>query len=159
MIIEKVKLENFRNYTSCELKLSPGLNIFKGNNAQGKTNFLESVYISSIGKSPKTNKEKDILSDILYNLQENTSQRGINENIGNIVVNIINFLNLKGISVDEVLTEIDKKEKRIINGSDGQHIKYLLNKKNTIKEKKLDKIKFCICLGNITDFELNNFKA
>ena len=92
MIIEKVKLENFRNYTSCELKLSPGLNIFKGNNAQGKTNFLESVYISSIGKSPKTNKEKDILSDILYNLQENTSQRGINENIGNIVVNIINFL-------------------------------------------------------------------
>ena len=107
----------------------------------------------------KTNKEKDILSDILYNLQENTSQRGINENIGNIVVNIINFLNLKGISVDEVLTEIDKKEKRIINGSDRQHIKYLLNKKNTIKEKKLDKIKFCICLGNITDFELNNFKA
>ena len=61
MIIEKVKLENFRNYTSCELKLSPGLNIFKGNNAQGKTNFLESVYISSIGKSPKTNKEKDLI--------------------------------------------------------------------------------------------------
>ena len=61
MIIEKVKLENFRNYKSCEIKLAPGLNVFRGNNAQGKTNFLESVYLSSIGKSPKTNKEKDLI--------------------------------------------------------------------------------------------------
>lgn len=61
MYIETVKLENFRNYETCEVKLKPHLNIFKGSNAQGKTNFLESIYLSSIGKSPKTTKEKDLI--------------------------------------------------------------------------------------------------
>lgn len=61
MYIEKVKLENFRNYATCEVKLKPHLNVFRGSNAQGKTNFLESIYLSSIGKSPKTTKEKDLI--------------------------------------------------------------------------------------------------
>lgn len=61
MYIEEVKLKNFRNYQQLELKLSPGLNVFKGNNAQGKTNFLESIYFSSIGRSPRLTKEKEII--------------------------------------------------------------------------------------------------
>ena len=61
MYIETVKLTNFRNYNECEVNLKPHLNVFKGNNAQGKTNFLESIYFSSIGKSPKTTKEKDLI--------------------------------------------------------------------------------------------------
>jgi len=61
MFIESVKLENFRNYESVLVNLKPKLNVFKGNNAQGKTNFLESIYLSSIGKSPKTTKEKDLI--------------------------------------------------------------------------------------------------
>ncbi len=61
MYIESVKLENFRNYTTCFVELDKKLNIFKGANAQGKTNFLESIYIASIGKSPKTSKDKDVI--------------------------------------------------------------------------------------------------
>lgn len=61
MYIQRVKLKNFRNYEGCEVELKPHLNVFKGNNAQGKTNFLESIYLSSIGKSPKTTKEKDLI--------------------------------------------------------------------------------------------------
>lgn len=61
MYVEKVNLENFRNYSSCEVCLKPHLNIFKGDNAQGKTNFLESLYLSGIGKSPKTTREKDLI--------------------------------------------------------------------------------------------------
>ena len=61
MYIESVKLENFRNYTICFVELDKKLNIFKGANAQGKTNFLESIYIASIGKSPKTSKDKDVI--------------------------------------------------------------------------------------------------
>ena len=61
MYIQSVNLQNFRNYKNCEVFLSQKLNVFKGNNAQGKTNFLESIYFSSIGKSPKTNKEKDLI--------------------------------------------------------------------------------------------------
>ena len=61
MYIKSVKLENFRNYKVCEVELFPYLNVFVGSNAQGKTNFLESIYLSSIGKSPKTSKEKDLI--------------------------------------------------------------------------------------------------
>ena len=39
MYIESVQLKNFRNYESLELDLSPGTNIFYGNNAQGKTEY------------------------------------------------------------------------------------------------------------------------
>ena len=45
MVIESIKLENFRNYETLELTLDPGTNIFYGENAQGKTNILESVYL------------------------------------------------------------------------------------------------------------------
>ncbi len=61
MYIQKVSLTNFRNYEHCEITLAPFLNVFKGNNAQGKTNFLESIYLASIGKSPKTTKDKDLI--------------------------------------------------------------------------------------------------
>ena len=43
--IESIKLSNFRNYESLELSFDKGTNIFYGDNAQGKTNILESVYL------------------------------------------------------------------------------------------------------------------
>ncbi|MBQ3047876.1 MAG: DNA replication/repair protein RecF [Clostridia bacterium] len=61
MYIKSVELQNFRNYKYQKVDLAPGLNVFKGKNAQGKTNFLESIYLSSIGKSPKTTREKDLI--------------------------------------------------------------------------------------------------
>ena len=53
MVIESIKLENFRNYETLELTLDPGTNIFYGENAQGKTNILESVYLCGTTKSHK----------------------------------------------------------------------------------------------------------
>lgn len=61
MYIKNVHLINFRNYDDMYLELSPNTNIFVGNNAQGKTNILESIYYSSIGKSHRTNKDKDLI--------------------------------------------------------------------------------------------------
>ena len=45
MYLKKIKLHNFRNYSSLQLTLTKGINIIYGNNAQGKTNLLESIYI------------------------------------------------------------------------------------------------------------------
>ena len=44
MIVESVKLDQFRNYKSLELEFDSGTNLFYGDNAQGKTNVLEAVY-------------------------------------------------------------------------------------------------------------------
>ena len=61
MYIEKIKLQNFRNYKQLELNLNKNINIIYGNNAQGKTNILESIFLCSFGKSFRTTKEKEMI--------------------------------------------------------------------------------------------------
>ena len=61
MYINKVYLENFRNYNNQEIVLCPNINIFYGNNAQGKTNIIESIYLCSMGKSFRSKKDKDLI--------------------------------------------------------------------------------------------------
>ena len=63
MWIREIELTNFRNYKKQKIKLKPNINIFYGDNAQGKTNIIESIYYSSIGKTFRTNKEKEIIMD------------------------------------------------------------------------------------------------
>ena len=61
MEIRSLELSNFRNYSNQKVKLAPHLNIIVGNNAQGKTNILEGVFVCAIGKSPRVTKDKDMI--------------------------------------------------------------------------------------------------
>ena len=61
MFIEKVELSNFRNYESLLLEFDHGTNILYGDNAQGKTNILESVYVCGTTKSHKGSKDREII--------------------------------------------------------------------------------------------------
>ncbi len=61
MYINKIKMQNFRNYENEEFELSKNINIFYGNNAQGKTNILEAIFLCAFGKSFRTNKEKELI--------------------------------------------------------------------------------------------------
>ena len=61
MIIEKIELSNFRNYEKLSLDLSSGTNILYGDNAQGKTNILEAIYIGSTTKSHRGSKDKEVI--------------------------------------------------------------------------------------------------
>ena len=62
MYINKIKLENFRNYEKQEIEFDKNVNIIYGDNAQGKTNILESIFICSLGKSFRTNKDKELIN-------------------------------------------------------------------------------------------------
>lgn len=62
MIIKSLELQNFRNYDSLNIHFSSGTNILYGDNAQGKTNILEAIYLSSTTKSHKGSKDKDIIN-------------------------------------------------------------------------------------------------
>ena len=61
MIVESLSLQNYRNYENLSLNFSDGTNIFYGNNAQGKTNILEAVYMSGTTKSHRTNKDLELI--------------------------------------------------------------------------------------------------
>ena len=61
MIVKQIELHNFRNYESLNLPLFDQINIFYGDNAQGKTNILESIYVCSTTKSHKGSKDRDMI--------------------------------------------------------------------------------------------------
>lgn len=61
MYIKNIKLKNFRNYKEQEIKLENGINLFYGNNAQGKTNIIESVFLCAMGKSFRAKKDKELI--------------------------------------------------------------------------------------------------
>lgn len=76
MVIETIKITDFRNYRHEKITLSPGINIFTGKNAQGKTNLLEAVCLCSLGKSPRTPRDREMIrrdaskADILLELKD-----------------------------------------------------------------------------------------
>ena len=63
MFIKEIKLENFRNYNYEKIELNEKTNIIFGDNAQGKTNILEAIFFASLGKSFRTNKEKELIKE------------------------------------------------------------------------------------------------
>ncbi|MDD6202195.1 MAG: DNA replication/repair protein RecF [Lachnospiraceae bacterium] len=62
MIIQSLELSDFRNYDSLDITFDKGTNILYGDNAQGKTNILEAIYVSATTKSHKGAKDKDIIN-------------------------------------------------------------------------------------------------
>lgn len=61
MICQKIEIQNFRNVASCEVEFSPHVNLLYGNNAQGKTNLLEAIYFTALGKSFRPAKEAEMI--------------------------------------------------------------------------------------------------
>lgn len=61
MYIKSLTLKNYRNYMEQTVTFSDGLNVIYGSNASGKTNLVEAIYYSSIGKSPRTTKDKELI--------------------------------------------------------------------------------------------------
>lgn len=61
MWLKNIQLQNFRNYQTQQVDFHPGLNVFLGQNAQGKTNILEAVYFLSLTRSHRTRSDKDLI--------------------------------------------------------------------------------------------------
>lgn len=61
MIVKSLELNNFRNYKNLQMEFDRGTNILYGDNAQGKTNILEAVYLSGTSKSHKSSKDREMI--------------------------------------------------------------------------------------------------
>ena len=100
MYINKIELENFRNYQKQEINLINGINLFVGDNANGKTNIIESVYACAFGKSYRTTKDNELIK-----LNENYTKVDLEYNRNNINSKIEFFIdqnNRKSIKKDDV---------------------------------------------------------
>lgn len=61
MECKRIQIKNFRNIENAELSFDPGINLLVGKNAEGKTNLLEAIGFSAIGKSFRTQHEEDLI--------------------------------------------------------------------------------------------------
>lgn len=79
MIIKRISAVDFRNIESCGVDFTPGVNVLAGDNAQGKTNLLEAIYFTALGKSFRPVKEAELVrfgaeGARLENLYEDSSR-------------------------------------------------------------------------------------
>ena len=63
MKVKRIKLKNFRNYAEQTIEIASGTNVFVGQNAQGKTNILEAIYLCTCARSHRTGKDNDLIKD------------------------------------------------------------------------------------------------
>lgn len=61
MYVKSLELKNFRNIESMSLQPDPGINLFYGSNAQGKTNILEAVCLACTTRSHRGSRDRDII--------------------------------------------------------------------------------------------------
>jgi len=83
MIVNSLKIKNYRNFEEVDINLDSVLSIFIGDNGQGKTNLLESIYLCSIGRTFRLNSENDLI-----NFNENKSMVELSLNKNNYSLNI-----------------------------------------------------------------------
>ena len=62
MFIKRLQMLNYRNYNVLDISLGPNVNVFMGDNAQGKTNILEGIYYCAFARSHRTSKDKELIS-------------------------------------------------------------------------------------------------
>lgn len=86
MLAKTLELKNYRNYPFLRAEFSDGLNVFVGRNAQGKTNLLEAIYLCSIGRSMRANKEKQL---IRWDTESASVKLGIKKEFGTSQIEII----------------------------------------------------------------------
>lgn len=100
MVIESIKLDNFRNYDSLKLKFDSGTNIFYGDNAQGKTNILEAVYLCGTTKSHKGSKDRDLIK---FNQEESHLRMRLKKNRSSYKIDMhLKKNRTKGIAINGV---------------------------------------------------------
>jgi len=100
MYLQSLKINNFRNFSSLELLLDKGINIFYGNNGAGKTNILEAVFMLCLGRSHRG------VSDLVMIKEGEETFRiegiVIHDNISNQVAVASQGRGRKKISIDKV---------------------------------------------------------
>ena len=170
MILKKIKLVNYRNLIKQEVEFSKNINIFIGDNAQGKTNLLESIYFLALTKSYRTNdnnlvnkdslslkikgdiKDSNILKSLSIELSEDNKKVRINNNPVNKISDYITNLNVILVCPEDIniLQGTPQERRNFLNIELSQISKNYIKKYNEFnKILKIRNNYLKMCYGNI----------
>ncbi|MFI3171579.1 MAG: DNA replication/repair protein RecF [Eubacteriales bacterium] len=100
MKLKSLKIKNFRNYDLLNIELDEKTNIFYGDNAQGKTNILEAIYLSATSKSHRSSKDRELIK---FEKEESHIELVINKkNIDYCVDMHLKKNSPKGIAINKI---------------------------------------------------------
>lgn len=176
MIIKKIILNNYRNHKKREINFDKETNIIVGNNAVGKTNIIEAIYFSSVGKSLKTNNIQELINfdaddayvKVIYqkNNYENIIEFGLSKkNQKRILVNkeklktikeLLGNLNIVYFTPDElkIIKDSPSIRRRFLNITISQHSREYYQ--NLIEYEKILKNRNSILKNEKIDLNLLN---
>ena len=105
MIVNNLKLKNFRNYDFLDIELSSKLNIFIGNNAQGKSNLLESIVVLALTKSYLNVKDENLIKngEELAILKANVSSNNIDNDFFISFSNNVKRLKINNVEIKKYI--------------------------------------------------------
>ena len=115
MLINNIELKNFRNYKEEIIEFDKDINVIYGDNAQGKTNILESIFIGAFGKSYRTSKDRELINK--------------DENFANL---LIRYENKDRSNKIEIKLLDDNKKSILLNGVKIKKLSDLLGKLNVV---------------------------
>jgi DNA replication and repair protein RecF len=100
MIVRSLELKDYRNYEQLNLQFDDGINILYGENAQGKTNVLEAIYLGGTTKSHRGSKDREI---IRFNREETHVRLNIEKNnISHRIDMHLKKNKAKGVAIDTI---------------------------------------------------------
>ena len=148
MVLKNISLINFRNYDSLNIELGEGINIIYGDNAQGKTNLLESIYVLALTKSHRS----FIDNNLIKQGESNSKIKGkiaidnINTNLEMIISNKNKNLKIDNNDIKKISEYVSKmniiifypEDLELIKGSPAERRRYLNIELSQIHSNYLD---------------------
>jgi len=113
MRINKIELQNYRNYASQIVEFNDGLNVVLGKNAQGKTNLVEAINFCSIGRSFRTSKDKELIkfneekARIYLEIEKESGKSNIEVIISNNQKKIVRINSYSILRMGELMGELN----------------------------------------------------
>jgi len=100
MVIKRLSVKGFRNHADTEIKLSPKINVLVGKNAQGKTNLLEAIYLTCVGRGWRTHKEREMIG---FDFDDAKVRTVVKKSFGDIVIEIkLSRAQKKSIKINDI---------------------------------------------------------
>ena len=144
MYIKNIKIKDFRNYEVLDLEFNEKVNIIMGSNAQGKTNLMEAIYISSFGRSFRTSKDTDM---VRFNTDQANVKMEFHKDLGDLDIEILiskdhkKIIKVDGIKIKKTSQLLDNVYIVIFSPDDLKIVKDEPEKRRKFIDKELCQIK------------------
>lgn len=104
MYIKSLKLMNYRNYENLVIDFNENINLIVGSNGQGKTNIVESITLMSIGRSFRTNKDRELIKFGEKNLYSSCyfNRNGLDKKIEVVITKEKKGIKVNGVSIKSI---------------------------------------------------------